>query len=97
MANVLNVSPMVVDTAAILVPADKEVKLQAISWVSVDGTLLVADNDIVLSDGTGNVLVKKRATVDGDGLEMWHFAENFRCTGLTMTTIDGGVAYVYAV
>jgi len=49
---------------------------------------------MLLSDAAGNRIIGKRAEAAGDGLE-WHFPAGFSCEGMTMTTIDGGVCYIF--
>lgn len=97
MANVINAKPIFCDTAATLYLAEKSVNLKAIAWLNdqASGCDIAADDDMLLSDGNGNRIIGKRAVFAGDGIEMYHFPENFACDGLVMTTLDGGVCYIF--
>ena len=97
MANNLNMNPMFLDTAVALIPAGVPAYPRAIAWVAdqAAGSDIAANDDFLLSDSAGNRIVGKRATFAGDGLEMYHFPEGYNVNGLTLTTIDGGVCYLY--
>lgn len=95
MANNLTANPMFIDTAAVINTATCRPK--AIAWVSDQASNcdIAANDDLLFSDAAGNRVVGKRASFAGDGLEMYHFPVNFSCKGLTLTTIDGGVCYLF--
>jgi hypothetical protein len=97
MANNLTMNPMFVDTAATLFPVGKPVYVKAIAWVSdqASGYDIAANDDLLVSDSAGNRVVGKRASFAGDGFEMYHFVEGYNTDGLVVTTIDGGVCYIY--
>ena len=96
MANVISGSaPIRCDTAATLRGDGMPVRLLAIAWESDSASQIAGDDDILLSDADGNEIFGKRAAFAGDGVPMYHFPENYRTNGLVMTTIDGGVCYVY--
>ncbi len=96
MANVVTTNPILCDTAGVL-KVDEPTYLKAIAWVSdqASGSDIAADDDMLLSDSDGNRIIGKRASFAGDGLEMWHFPEHYCVNGLTMTTIDGGLCYIF--
>ena len=93
MSNILTTNPLVCDTAGVLLTG--LVKPKALSWRSTEAKALVAANDLVLSKASGAVITGKRATFDGDGIEMQHFPDGFTVDGLTLTTIDGGILSIY--
>lgn len=94
MANVIDgQNPIKCDTAGVLKPAGL-IHPKAILWTDVDGNEIQDDEDILLSDSEGMEVIGKRASAAGDGLQ-FTFPEDYFCDGLTMTTIDGGVAYIY--
>ncbi len=93
MANDLAGNPLICDATGAITTGPTT--LRALAWVSVDGNPIVADNDFELTDTAGRTLSIKRATVNGDGIEMYHFPKEFRREGLTIATIDAGVALIY--
>ena len=97
MANNLNMNPIFCDTAATFFPASKQLNLRAIAWLNdqASGSDIAASDDMLLSDANGNRIVGKRAISAGDGIEMYHFPENLIVNGLVMTTLDGGVCYIF--
>jgi len=97
MANVLTTNPIFCDTAGVLKLKAANVYLKAIAWVAdqASGCDIAADDDMLLSDANGARIIGKRASYIGDGIEMYHFPEGYQPPGLTMTTIDGGVCYIF--
>src|SRR5512133_957491 len=97
MANVLSTNPMFVDTAGVLKLKAQNPYIKAIAWLNdqASGCDIAANDDLLLSDADGNRIIGKRAIAAGDGIEMYHFPENYQPNGLTMTTIDGGVCYIF--
>ncbi len=97
MANNLEMNPMFIDTAVAIFPASKQVSLKAVAWLAdqVAGKDIAIDDDLLISDANGGRIIGKRASSIGDGLEMYHFPEGYYCDGLTVTTIDGGVLYLF--
>lgn len=95
MANNTSVNPIFCDTAATLKPS-MPINLKAIAWVGdqVAGKDIAALDDMLLSDSNGTKLIGKRAETAGDGME-WFFPDNFVVDGLVMTTLGGGVCYIY--
>ena len=72
------------------------VKILAIIWTSNEtaGLDIAADDDFLLSDADGHVIAGKRAEVDGDDFGLM-FSEPLVVNGITVTTMDGGVCFVY--
>lgn len=96
MANITTTNPIFCDTAGVL-KTGKITFIRAIAWVSDQASNcdIAADDDLLLSDSTGVRIIGKRASFSGDGLEMYHFPQDYIVNGLTMTTIDGGVCYIW--
>ena len=86
MANVVTTNPLVLDStgAALTGP----VTMKAILFTAADGSTLV------LSDADGNALVTLE-TDAGDLNPSVTIPGGIKANGLTVTTIDAGVAYVY--
>jgi len=72
-------------------------RIRAIAWTSNQGTDLdiAADDDMLLEDGAGNVIVGKRAESAGDGLEMTFPGDGITVIGLKAEDLDGGVLFVF--
>lgn len=72
------------------------VKVIAIYWVSdqTSGKDIAADDDFLVSDGSGHRIIGKRAEDVGDDMGIV-FPQPFVTNGLVITTMDGGVCYVY--
>lgn len=72
------------------------VKVIAIYWVSDQTTDkdIAADDDFLVSDGNGHRIIGKRAEATGDDLGIV-FPQPFVSNGLVITTMDGGVCYVF--
>lgn len=57
-----------------------------------------ADNDLLVKDGAGNILLKARASgaaPNGEAAYVVWKALNAICLGLVVETIDGGTLYIY--
>jgi hypothetical protein len=95
MANVLTTNPIFLDTAGVVHTATCSPK--AVAWVSDQASNcdIAADDDFLISDANGGRIIGKRAEEAGDGFDMVFFPPNYTCEGLTLTTIDGGVCYLY--
>ena len=72
------------------------IKIIAIYWTSDGGTNLdiAADDDFLLSDANGHRIIGKRAEAIGDDLGIV-FPQPLVSNGITVTTMDGGVCYVF--
>ena len=85
------------DAAAdVLATGTKEILM--IAWVSdqASGKDIAADDDFLLSDANGNRIIGKRAEVAGDDLGLVP-CQPLPVNGITVTTMDGGVCYVWVV
>jgi len=71
-------------------------KVIAIYWTSNEGAGLdiAADDDWLLSDSEGNPIAGKRAEAAGDDFGIV-FPQPLVVKGITVTTMDGGVCFVY--
>lgn len=96
MANNLVPNPKFVDTAATVFATGERVHLRSIAWLSdqASGSDIAADDDFLLSDGGGNRIIGKRAEAVGDGL-IFEFPDGYIVNGLVVTTLDGGVVYIF--
>ena len=94
MANNTNANPMYCDTAAALKTSD--VWIKAIYWGSdqTSGKDIAADDDVLISDAAGNRIWGKRASFAGDG-DFIPFPDGHLAGGVTVTTLDGGVLYIF--
>ena len=95
MANSLYTNPIYLDATAASSRTGNMV-LMAVAWVSDSGSGddIAADDDFLLSDSMGNKIIGKRAEVAGDDLYItWPMG--LPVDGITLTTLDGGVVYVY--
>ena len=96
MANAIDgVNPIRCDTAATLKASGIKVRIKAICWESDGASQIAGDDDLLISNADGDEIYGKRAEFAGDGVGMYHFPENFESNGLVMTTIDGGVCYIF--
>ena len=95
MANSLYGNPIYLDSTTGATKAGMVI-IQAIIWVSSEGAGLdiAIDDDFLLSDGNGNKIAGKRAKTAGDDLHI-SFPNGFQANGITLTTMDGGVCYLY--
>jgi len=94
MANSIDAqNPIICDTAGELKP-DGVLYPKSIVWTDIDGNEIGDNEDLLLKDNDEVVLFCTRSAAAGDGT-IFYFPKNFKCNGLTMTTIDGGVAYIY--
>jgi len=95
MANSLYTNPVYFDSTSGASLTGKVV-ITAVVWVSDSGTNLdiAADDDFLLSDGNGMKIIGKRAESAGDDLYI-PFWGGLPVNGVTLTTMDGGVCYVY--
>ncbi len=69
-----------------------------IFWTSNGGGNLdiAADDDFLLSDSDGDPIIGKRAEADGDDLGVQFPSDDPLVTnGITVTTMDGGVCYIW--
>ena len=86
MANSNKTNPLVLDTAAVSLTGP--VTIKAVLFTAADGSTLV------LSDADGNAIVTLE-TDSGDLNPTLTVPGGIKTNGLTVTTIDAGVAYVY--
>ena len=86
MANVATTNPMVLDTAAAVVTTPVQIKAVVFTAANGDG--------LVLSDKDGNAILGLEAST-GDLSPSVTVPGGIKADGLTVTTIDGGTAYVY--
>ena len=73
-----------------------QISIIAIYWTSNEGVNLdiAADDDWLISDADGHKIAGKRAETDGDDFGIV-FPYPVKVNGLTVTTMDGGVCFVY--
>lgn len=71
-------------------------RVRAVLWTSNEGTNLdiAADDDFLLENGDGTVIVGKRAEATGDGMEISFGDKGITVSGLKVEELDGGVVYV---
>jgi len=71
-------------------------RIRAIAWTSNQGENLdiAVDDDMLLEDGSGAVIIGKRAEAAGDGLEISFPGNGIVVSGLKAEDLDGGVIYV---
>ena len=95
MANSLYSNPLYFDSTTNASVTGQKI-IMAVVWVSDSGTNLdiAADDDFLLSDSNEMKIIGKRAESAGDDLYM-PFPDGFVVNGITLTTLDGGVCYVY--
>lgn len=86
MANSVTTNPLVLDTAAAALTGP--VTIKAVLFSAADGSTLV------LSDAAGNAICTLE-TDAGDLNPSVTVPGGVKVNGLTVTTIDAGVAYVY--
>jgi hypothetical protein len=86
MANSVKVNPLVLDTAGAALTGP--VTIKAVLFSAADGSTLV------LSDASGNAICTLE-TDAGDLNPSVTVPGGIKVDGLTVTTIDAGVAYVY--
>lgn len=100
MANNLNSNPIYIDTAGATSAITKRLYLRGVAWVS-DETGgdhdIAADDDFLLHDAAGgDRIIGKQAKSAGDDLYIsWSGPNGFPVDGIYVTTMDGGVCYIY--
>ena len=84
------------DTAAAVLATTGQQRITMIAWVEdqTSGKDIAADDDFLLSDSKGNRIIGKRAAFAGDDLGITP-AVPLVVDGITVTTLDGGVVYVW--
>ena len=91
MANILTTNPLQIDTAGVIYAKGTPYSIKSVSYQAA-----ADDQDVLLSDESGNVIWKaKVGDVSEDG---YNWAEKLDYTaneGLTCTTIDGGLLLIY--
>jgi len=72
------------------------VSIIAIYWTSNEGSNLdiAADDDWLISDSDGHKIAGKRAETDGDDFGIV-FPYPLKVNGVTVTTMEGGVCFIY--
>ena len=95
MANSLYTNPIYLDATAAS-SRTGDMVLMSVAWVSDAGAGddIAANDDFLLSDSMGNKIIGKRAEVDGDDLYI-SWPMGLPVKGTTLTTLDGGVVYIY--
>lgn len=86
MANSVTTNPLVLDTAAAVLTGPVHIK--AVVFTAANG------EGLVLSDADGNAVLGLEAST-GDLSPSVTIPGGIKTDGLTVTTIDGGTAYVY--
>jgi len=86
MANSVTTNPIVLDTAG-AVSTDR-LTIKAVVFTAANG------EGLVLSDTAGNAIISLEAST-GDLSPSVTVPGGIKTDGLTVTTIDGGVAYLY--
>ena len=94
MANKLTGHVLYSDAAAAL--TTKQCRVIGIFWIAdqTENKDIAADDDFLLSDGNGDRIIGKRASFIGDDLGVT-YGPGLPCKGVTITTMDGGVCYVW--
>lgn len=71
-------------------------RIMGVYWMSDQAANkdIAANDDFLLSDAAGNRIAGKRAEAAGDGLELSLAKPQF-VNGFTVTTMDGGVCYIW--
>lgn len=84
------------DTTGTLITGDQKVTM--IAWVSDQASNkdIAADDDFLLSDTLGHRIIGKQAKFAGDDLCITP-CKPLPVKGLSVTTMDGGVLYVWVV
>ena len=72
-------------------------RIRAVVWSSNEGSNLdiAADDDFLLEDADGSVIVGKRAEPAGAGLTVYFGERGVVASGLKVEELDGGVVFVY--
>lgn len=86
MANSVTTNPLVLDTAGAITSGP--VTIKAVSFTAANG------EGFLLSDKEGNAVVGLEAST-GDLSPSITIPGGIKTNGLTVTTIDGGAAYIY--
>lgn len=86
MANSVKTNPLVLDSTGVALTGP--VTIKAILFTSTNGS------GLLLSDASGNAVASLEATT-GDLSPTVTVPGGIKVNGLTVTTIDAGVAYVY--
>lgn len=86
MANSVTTNPLVLDSAGVALTGP--VTIKAVVFTAANG------EGLLLSDASGNAVVGLEAST-GDLSPSVTIPGGIKNNGLTVTTIDGGVAYVY--
>lgn len=97
MANAKTGNPLYFDATSGASVTGEFMRILAVTWVSDGGADLdiAADDDFLLSDSSGNKIAGKRAEAAGDDFGLVFGYPGFPVNGVTVTTMDGGVCYVY--
>lgn len=95
MATQTDLSYLYADATGVLVTGTHYIKM--IAWVSDQASTkdIAADDDFLLSDADGNRIIGKRAEFAGDDLGITVPGNPMPVNGITVTTMDGGVVYVW--
>ena len=83
----------VVTIAETIASGTTRVMVHALEWHPA-----AADNDLMVKDGSGNIIFKARAAGGAPNGEVAYVAWkalNAICLGLVVETIDGGTLYIY--
>lgn len=93
MANDVNGNPLYFDEAG---SKTGLLFIKSISWTSNEGAGLdiAADDDFLVSDSKGRVIIGKRAEAAGDDLHIDYGEKGKPVNGVTVTTINGGVCFI---
>jgi hypothetical protein len=98
MANNLKRNPMIVDTAFSTAEttehAQRPCKITGIAWTGTPGSLIAASSDLIIKDGEGHIIFRKRAQAAGDDAYI-HFPQTFNTKGIDVDTIDAGIVFIY--
>jgi hypothetical protein len=86
MANSVTNNPLVLDSTGVALTGSTSIK--AVLFTAANG------NGLLLSDAAGNKIASLEATT-GDLSPSITIPGGLRVEGITVTTIDGGIAYIY--
>ena len=76
------------------IPGIQEIK--GIFWTADSGSEIATDNDFLLSDSNGGIIIGKRAKAAGDDLGITLPKDDpLIVDGIVVTTMDGGVCNVW--
>jgi len=94
MASTLTGNVLYSDGAATL--TSNRCRVTGIFWTADDTSEkdIATDDDFLLSDSNGDRIIGKKASFIGDDLGIVH-NPGLPCNGVTITTMDGGVCYVW--